>query len=196
MKVLLDFILLSVTAKIAFYRNVILKLTDNPDFPSPNTPFATAKTEVDKFEALVLAASDGGHTAVSAMHDQEAVVDDIFRDIADYVNRKAAGDETKILSSGFHVSNQPVTPQKAALAVVDGPHSGSVKLVAKAVDRAGAYIWQYSLDGIEWVVGGNSTGSTFILNGLTPATKYYFRVAAITPEGTTDFTAPVMKVVV
>jgi hypothetical protein len=28
------------------------------------------------------------------------------------------------------------------------------------------------------------------------AAKYYFRVAAVTPDGTTDFCAPVLKVVV
>ena len=133
---------------------------------------------------------------MSAMHSQESVVDDIFREVANYVDRKAAGDETKILGSGFHISSQPITAQKPPLAVVDGPHSGSVKLVAKAIDRAGAYIWQYSTDGVEWLVAGNSTGATFVQNGLTVATKCYFRVAAITPEGTTDFTTPVLKVVV
>jgi len=28
------------------------------------------------------------------------------------------------------------------------------------------------------------------------ASKYHFRVAAVTPDGTTDFSAPVLKVVV
>ena len=41
-KVLLDFIKLAVTAKVAFYRNVILKLTDNPAFPTPGVPYASS----------------------------------------------------------------------------------------------------------------------------------------------------------
>ena len=196
LKVLLVFIQLSVVEKIAYYRNVIAKLTGNVLFPTPDTPLTDTKTAVDKLETSYLAARDGSHTAISAMHAAEAEADDIFRIHAAYVERVADGDETNILSSGFHVSKQPIAPQKPALAVENGANSGSVKLVAKAIDRARAYIWEYSLDGVEWKTAGNSTASTFQLTGLTVATKYYFRVAAITPEGTTDFTAAVLKVVV
>jgi hypothetical protein len=40
------------------------------------------------------------------------------------------------------LTHQPVKTQKPVLAVKDGEHSGSVKLVAKAVDKAKSYIWQ------------------------------------------------------
>jgi hypothetical protein len=196
LKVILAFIQFSVVDKISFYRNVIIKLTGNALFMNPDEPLSNAQMIVDKLEASYLASMDGSHTAVSAMHADELVADQIFRTLAAYVQRIADGDETKILCSGFHVSKQPVTTQKAMLAVKDGPHSGSVKLIAKAVDRAGSYIWQSSLDGIKWIVVGNSTSSTFLLSRLTEATKYYFRVAAVTPEGVTDFTAAVLKVVV
>ena len=196
LKVLLVFIQLSVVEKIAYYRNVISKLTGNPIFLTPDKSLTDAGTSVDNLETSYLAARDGSHTAVSAMHAAEDVADDIFRALASYVERVADGNETNILSSGFQVSKQPVAPQKAALTVLDGDHSGSVKMVAKAIGRARAYVWEYSLDGVEWKSAGNSTASTFQLSGLTVATKYYFRVAGITSDGTTDFTAPVMKVVV
>jgi len=196
LKVLLAFIQLSVVEKIAFYRNVIIKLTDNRLFVNPDASLETAQAAVDKLESSFLASRDGSHTAVATMHADEVAADTIFRTLATYVDRIADGDEVKILSSGFQISKQPIVAQKPALAVENGLHSGSVKLIAKAVDRAGAYIWQYSLDGAEWVVGGNSTASTFLLEGLTVAKKYYFRVAAVTPTGTTDFTATVAKVVV
>ncbi len=196
LKVLLAFIQLSVVEKIAFYRNVIIKLTDNRLFVNPDASLETAQAAVDKLESSFLASRDGSHTAVATMHADEVAADTIFRTLATYVDRIADGDEVKILSSGFQISKQPIVAQKPALAVENGLHSGSVKLIAKAVDRAGAYIWQYSLEGAEWVVGGNSTASTFLLEGLTVAKKYYFRVAAVTPTGTTDFTATVAKVVV
>lgn len=196
LKVLLSFIQLSVVEKIAFYRNVIIKLTGNSSFENPDASLESASGSVDKLESSFLASRDGSHTAVAAMHADEVAADNVFRALATYVDRIAVGDEVKILSSGFQVSKQPVVAQKPTLSVENGSHSGSVKLIAKAVDRAGAYIWQYSLDGVEWVVGGNSTASTYLLEGLTVAKKYYFCVAAITTEGTTDFTAPVLKVVV
>jgi hypothetical protein len=42
-----------------------------------------------------------------------------------------------------------------------------------------------------WLLAGS-----YELTGLSVTGKYYFRVAAITPGGTMDFSAPVLKVVV
>lgn len=199
-KVALSFIKLPVTTKIPFCRNVINGLTNNPSFPTPDEPLANAKAAVDKLEASELAAHDGSHTAIATRNADEEEVDRIFRILAAYVERIGAGDEVKILSSGFQLIKQPATASKAALAVIDGANSGSVKLVAKAVDKAGAYLWQYAKDAIPdteaaWTQAGSSTQASFEIAGLTVASKYYFRMAAITTEGTTDYTAPVLKVV-
>ena len=201
LKVILDFIRFAIADKIAFYRTIISDLTDNDTFPTPDTPLTDAKAAVDALENSSIAAKDGSRTAISIMHDNEAKADAIFRTLAAYVDRKADGDETKILSSGFHISKQPTPIQKAALTAYDGANSGCVKLVAKAVDKAGAYIWQTAKDTLpetesQWVNLGTSTQSNFDISGLMVASKCYFRVAAITPDGTTDFCAPIMKVVV
>jgi hypothetical protein len=200
-KVLLDFIRFAIAMKIAFYRNVITKLTDNVFFTKPDVSLADAKTSVDKLETAFIGAQDGGHTAVAAMHDAEAEADAIFRILAAYVDRIADGDETKILSSGFHPSAQPTTIQKPALSAEDGDNSGSVRLVAKAIEKAGSYIWQIGKDVLPtdesgWSIIGQSTRAYYDLTGLTVGAKYYFRVAAVTPDGTTDFTAAVLKIVI
>ena len=200
-KVLLSFIKLSIVEKIAFYRNIIAKLTDNPAFANPEVPLTDAKTAVDTLEASYLVARDGSHTAISAMHADEVVTDALFYKLAAYVEKVAEGDETKILSSGFQASKQPASRQKAQLSIADGSHSGSVKLVAKAVDRAHAYLWQLAKDNLPldesgWTLVANGTRSYYELGGLTVGAKYYFRVAAITPDETTDFSAPVLKIVV
>jgi archaellum component FlaF (FlaF/FlaG flagellin family) len=200
-KVLLDFIKLPVAEKTAFYRNVIVQLTDNALYANPDVSMIDAKSATDALESSFLAASDGSHTAVSILHANETAVDNLFRLLAAYVERIAAGDESKILNSGFHVSKQPVPLQKATLTVNDGANSGTVKLVAKAVERAGAYIWQYAKDtlpenDIGWIHITTSTRASYDVTVLTVTCKYYFRVAAVTPNGITDFSAPVMKIVV
>ena len=200
-KVLLDFIKYSVSEKLVFYRHVISNLLDNPAFPNPYVSLADVKTDVDDFEAAILAAKDGGHTAVSALHDSEEVVDDDFRTLALYVDKMAAGDETKILSSGFHMSKQPVISTKPLLAIYDTEHPGTVKIVVKAQENAAAYILQYSKDVIpmtesEWIQAGISTYVTFELKGLTVGCTYYFRFASVTPQGTTEYCQPVAKIVV
>lgn len=200
-KVLLDFIRLAVAEKIAFYRTILSCLTDNGTFPNPDVSLTDAITAVDILENSSIAANDGSRTAISIMHDNEEKADNIFRTLAAYVDRIAAGDDTKILSSGFHISKQPVAIQKAPLTADDGANSGSVKLIAKAVDKAGAYIWQHAKDTMpetdsQWNHSGTSTRSNYELSGLAVASKYYFRVAAVTPDGTSDFSSPVMKVVI
>jgi hypothetical protein len=200
-KVLLDFIELSVAEKIVFFRNVLAKMKAGASvFTNPDESLEAANTMVDTLEKNYIAAAGGGHAATVAMHASEDVADETFRVLAAYVDRVAKGDESIILSSGFNTSKQPTPAQKADLTVVSGSNSGSVKLVAKAVKGAGSYIWQMAKDTLPtddsaWLPAGFSTQASNELTGLTVASKYYFRVAAITNTGTTDFTAAVMKVV-
>ena len=48
----------------------------------------------------------------------------------------------------------------------------------------------------EWAIIGQTAKSSFEKEGLTPGGKYYFRVAAITSNGMTDYTDLVAKIVV
>jgi len=200
-KVLLDFIELAVAEKIVFFRNVLVQLKAGASvFTNPDESLDTAASSVDTLETNYMAALGGGHASTVAMHASEDAADEIFRVLAAYVDRMAKGDESIILSSGFNTSKQPTPAQKADLTVISGSNSGSVKLIAKAVKGAGSYIWQVAkgalpTDESGWINVGFTTQASNELTGLDVATKYYFRVAAITNTGTTDFTAAVMKVV-
>lgn len=196
-KPLLDFISLSVAAKIAFYRNVIAKLTGNANFTTPDKPLAELITLVAKLEADYIAAKDGGHTAIANMHKSEAAADTAFRIIAAYVDRIAQGDEAKILSSGLHVTKERTPSNKPDLAAMDGAVSGCVHLVAKAIPNAGAYIWQQAAADKpnDWTTIGHSTQATTDVSGLAIGTQLLFRVAAITPDGVGDYCSPVLKLV-
>ena len=199
--VVLDFIPYAVSEKVTFCRNVNDKLFGNALYPAPDVTLVDAKAAVDALETAILAAKDGGHTAISAMHDAEKRVNDIYRKLANYVDRTAAGDETSILSSGFHISKQPVITPKAELAAVDGDHSGSVRWVAKALLGAVAYLWQMAIDdwtgaGLIWTAIGSSTRANFEVNDLEVMKRYKFRFAAVTVDGTTDYCAPVSKIIV
>ena len=197
----MNFVSYPVAEKIVFYHNVIENMTGNDDFSAPDISLVDAKTAVDKLEQSILMAHDGGHIAVAKMHDDEVAADKIFHMLAAYVDRMANGDETKILGSGFHESRQPVYSHKAQLTVNDGANSGCVILIAKAVDKAGSYIWQSAKDvqpetDSGWILAGITTRSHFDISGLVVSAKYYFRVAAITPNGTSDFCPPVSRTVI
>jgi len=199
-KVTVDFIKYSPINKANHYHTVIDHMSNNPLFPTPDATLIDAQKVADALDKAILAAADGSHLAISALNDAVAAADAVFRILAAYVERIALGDETTILSSGFHFSKQPVFANKETLVARDGSHSGSVLLDTIRVDRGVTYVWQMYKGKLpdndsDWVQIGITTQTSFEISHLDIANIYYFRVAAVTPDGLQDFCAPVMKVV-
>jgi len=199
-KVTVDFIKYSPVNKASHYHTVIDHMSNNQLFPTPDVSMLDAQKVVDALDKAILAAADGGHLAISAMNDAIAAADAVFRILAAYVERIALGDETSILSSGFHFSKQPAPRNKETLVAKDGSHSGSVLLDTIRVDKGVTYVWQMYKGKLpdndsDWVQIGITTQTSFEINNLLIANIYYFRVAAVTPDGIQDFSAPIMKVV-
>ena len=199
-KVTVDFIKYSPINKANHYHTVIDHMSNNPLFPTPDATLIDAQKVADALDKAILAAADGSHLAISALNDAVAAADAVFRILAAYVERIALGDETTILSSGFHFSKQPVFANKETLVARDGSHSGSVLLDTIRVDRGVTYVWQMYKGKLpdndsDWVQIGITTQTSFEISHLYIANIYYFRVAAVTPDGLQDFCAPVMKVV-
>jgi len=197
----LDFVKFPPIAKVGFYRNVITKFTGNLRFPTPDVSMLDASAAVDALERAIIAASDGGRTCISQMHDQEKLTDTVFRNLAAYVDKIAVGDESTILSSGFHETKQPTYTPKAIISIYNGTHSGSVIIKGKADPRAGAYHLQMCKGTLPlteegWILCGVSTRAQFELSDLDVMCIYYFRIATITPEGLSDYSEPVSKIVV
>ncbi len=200
-KAVLDFISLPVNDKVEFYKNVALLLANTLLFPSLEVPLTTINKVVDDFEAAVLLAKDGAHSAISDRNDKEIIADNLFRFLVMYVNKIANGDETIIIKSGFHVSKQPTPFRKPEIVVNDGLKSGSVIVVLKAVLGAVAYKIQYrvvSPTGVisDWVEVDISTVATCTIDNLTPGGTYQFIYASISSAGTSDFSNPVTKIVI
>ena len=200
-KVLLNFTHHSLKTKVSHYHNVIAKLTGNPTFTSPDPTLTYATALLNQLEAAIVSASDGGHTAISARHDCELATDKAFRGLALYVDKIADGDETKILSAGFQANNDRAPRIKVPLLANDGSHSGNVLLISDTHDKGCAYIFRVSKDVLPtdasgWTVVATVAQSKYEISGLVVGCYYYFDVAVVTPTGTTDFCAPVKKLVV
>ena len=199
-KAKLDFVSFPVNDKIEFYKNVAVQLANTLVFPAPEVPLATIKTVVDNFEAAILAAKDGAHSAIAVRNDKEELADELFRVLVIYVNKVANGDETVIIKSGFNATKQPTPFQKPEIAVNDAEHSGSV-VVIKAVLGAAAYKIQYKKESVvgqisEWIEAEISPIATCLIENLMPGALYYFRFASISSAGTTDFCDPISKIVI
>ena len=199
LKLLLNFIVFSISEQIAFYRNVITKMTANPYFPSPTTLLPEAIAAVDTLELYAGVARGGDRAAVANMHVAELAVQNIFRYYASYVEQQANGNESILLSSGFDVITQPTPIQKSELVVENGLTSGTAMLMARSVPKAGAYIWQMAKDALPLTEAGwnpltTTTRTTYEVTGLEPTVRYYFKVSAVTPGGIMDATEPIMVV--
>ena len=199
-KALLDFVTIPLKTKPIFFKNVITHLTNNPFYTTPDIPLETLQSAVDDLELAILAAADGSHIAISAMHDSADASTLLFKHTVGYVNRMANGELTKILSSGFTASSQPVARDKEVLTLSDGPRSGTAKATTHAVEHAGAFSWEKritSAAGVQgpWEPAGLTTQTTIIIEGLEVRSILEVKVAAVTTTGVTDFCAPVSIII-
>ena len=195
-KPLLDFIKLQPEVKVTFYRNIVVQFTNNPLFSTTDVSLEAMKAAIDQFEAAILAAKDGSRTAIAVRNDNELATDKLFHIVLNYVDKTADGDETVIISSGFNVSSQPVPHQKSILTVTDGGHSGSVKLTGKLGPDGTACEWQMRVLGTTvWIHIKTTSQASSEVDGLTPSTYVEFQYAVISRKGTSDFCAPVVKLI-
>ena len=199
-KVLLDMMSFTPALKVLAYEGVINCLTGNIHYTMPDVPLSELTLLLGNFKQSILDSADGSHLAKAQMHANEILVDTAYRNEAAYVQRLSGGDEAKILSSGFSVVKPHGPQHKAEFAVLDGPNSGTLKLVCERVEKTGSYEFQmYEGDDPEgevgWVTIGHSTAASFVIAGLIPLKKYYFRFRAVTTQGVTDYCAPISKFV-
>jgi hypothetical protein len=82
---------------------------------------------------------------------------------------------------------KPSSRRKANFAVEDGPLSGQVHLLVKALAKALLYFWEVSTDKVHWAVALDTSAANAIIADLTPGQTYYFRFRVRTRTGLTDY---------
>lgn len=200
-RIVLDFIRIPVSQKVETGRNVKSKMTGNPKFGTPDISMEELETTTDLLETRSVAALSGGKEATALMHQTEEEWNDKMRKLARYVDRIADGDSAVILSAGFNLAKQPAPAVRPEFNVELSDKSGSVIIRRQAVESAKSYIWQYCTGEtpvveFDWTTAAVTSQASTELNGLITLTKYWFRVAAVTPSGTSAYTAPIMQVVI
>lgn len=195
-----DFIRLPIAGKVARGRTVLSMMKNNPNFPNPDVSLDILKEQTDLLESRNLAAQNGGKAETTLMHQTETLWDDLMRKMARYVERIADDDQAIILSAGFNLSKPPAPYQRPEFSVEPGEKSGSIQLHRQAVKGAKSYVWQYSKNALpenesDWTFATATSKASAVLNDLTPVTKYWFRVAAVTAQGTNAFNDPVMHII-
>jgi len=192
----LDFVKAPIAIKIETGRSVETKMRPNPIFGKPDVPFDDLKASTDLLETRNVAALNGGKEATALLHQAEEDWVNKMRLTARFVDRIADGDSAIILGAGFNLAKQPAPASRPEFSAEQGEKSGSVILQRKRVDGARSYIWQQSIDANVWTTVQTTAQASVELTGLTPLTKYWFRVAEVTITGTSDFNDPIALVVI
>jgi len=198
--VLFDFVTTVPPIKVVFGRHVHTQMSDNEIFSNPDIPLTVIKEKTDLLEQKLIASLNDGKTEKAELHQVEKEWDNLMRYEALYVDRIADGDEAIIKSAGFSVSRQPVQNTKPELWAEAGDRPGSVRLHRQAVQGAKSYVWQYCINPFpeseaQWIFAEATSKATVIIGNLTPVTRYWFRVAVVTTEGTSAYCDPIMHVV-
>jgi hypothetical protein len=196
-KVLYDFVMFAAAFLIEFARNVVTMMTGNASFPNPYVTLAQITAAANDLEAKFKAALNGDRQLKANMRIALNTLITLLKKQAAYVNLIADGSDAVILSAGYHASQQPDSKLLPEFNVIHGKNSGEALAKHKAVKGAKSYVWQRAADPLPtsdsgWAYVGFTTKCKFTDTGLVPGTKHWYRVAWITKDGLSAWSAPMM----
>jgi len=199
-RIVASYVRLTRSDKVSKGRQVSAEMQANSKFGDPDVAYVQLDAATDHLEQTMVAAASGGKEDTALMYQAEEEWNKTMRLMSRYVERVADGDGAVMLSAGFDLAKQPSPIQRAEFSVEHNGKSGSVILRRRAVEGAKSYLWQMSSSPLhetdnDWKQVKASTQASVEISGLTPLTKYWFRGSVVTKEGTSDFCAPVMHVV-
>ena len=97
---------LSTSEKVAKARQITKALTDNAAFTTPQPTLAAITTSANELETApgdVQTARQTAVTMTSIMHEKEAALESLLRQLAGYIESVAGDDESKILTTGISI---------------------------------------------------------------------------------------------
>ena len=188
----LDFSKLNIPGKIQKAREIVIKLTGNANFPSPNPTLPVLTAAINALEIAYEAADDGGKTLKSVMKAKEKILIDYIIMLEGYITSASGGDEQKIQSAGFGVRKTTSHgKRKASIKATKNP--GEVILTAEIENgkSIAAFDWQKRKDNPlvssdsqneaeeEWEDIDITSAATIKVSDLMVGENYWFRYRLI-----------------
>jgi hypothetical protein len=183
------------TGLIAFVRNVIALMTNNPQYPTPTPTLAAVTTSVNGFETAVHDALDGGKIAIASRNAARVELLSLMRQLAAYVQGNCNADLLALLSSGFEAVRAP-----SPVGVLPAPQNPRLGLTGKSgellfrfdrVNNAANYSVQTAPDAEgPWEDEGLFTATRVLIGGLTPGETIWARSCANGSAGASEWSTP------
>jgi hypothetical protein len=195
-KVIIDYTKLTPLQLVELARNSVLKMGANADvFVTPDVEYVTLNACADILEKTIHDAQGGDIGKAAIMNGAAKDLLKLLRKQAMYVEKIADGDEAIILKSGFSMSRVPKTKRIVEFSATNGKRSGEMLLRHKSVKGVKTWIWEYSLNGTDFIHAGFSTRARFLVKGLTPVTRCWFRSSYVNTEGQSEWSNVINDVV-
>jgi hypothetical protein len=177
---------LSVPHLINRARQIADAIGNNPSvFTSPNPTLAVFNSAINDLEIAWNDAEDGGKSKKAIMHDKERIMHKHLKDMANYVELVANGDEEVVHLASLTVKEKPIRI-KPDFEVFLPDDLGAVGLRCKARKKT-LYRWEYCVDPIgnanQWTLGNTTDISSSFIGNLTSGIKYWFRVVLVDATG-------------
>ena len=184
---------------VAYARSIVLAMTNNPTFPSPQPPLAAVEAAIKALEEAETRTLTGLVGSVAERDEKRAALERVLEQLRSHVQATADADADRAASiiegAGMAVKNKGVAARREFVAK-QGPTSGLVLLIAPQAGNRAAYEWQYSTDGMTtWVILPVTVQANTRVDGLTPGSRAHARYRTTTKDGTGDWSNPVSIIV-
>ncbi len=188
-----------VPALISYATSVVTAMAGNPSFPTPAPTLAAITAAITALQTAESAAIARTKGAVTARNDKKAALVALLQELKAYIQKTGDADADNsaalIQSAGVSVKKTAVRKPRVFNAV-QGPASGTAKLVTGSAGLRASYEWQYSVDGGKtWVAVPATLQAKTSVTGLTAGATVQFRYLAVTKAGQGDWSAPVSLLV-
>jgi hypothetical protein len=174
-------------------RRIVIMMTGNAFFTTPNPPLAGITAQVDILDTLEQETQHGGTDKNTLKRLAKAKLLNMMTSLTSYVQTTSQGDEDQVLSAGFELKRTPaplgmLLPPSNVRAVY-GLHPGEVILRWAGVYGSKEYFVQMSANPVQadsWtdVTRGHTGKNRLVVTGLTPGQVYYFRIFTECTAGT------------
>ncbi|MBL8001906.1 MAG: fibronectin type III domain-containing protein [Flavobacteriales bacterium] len=176
---------------LALLRNVVAKMTGNPNFTTPAVPLDDMAKLADDLEAAIEDATNGSRQSKLVRNALVQQAREMLRVQADYVRSVCAGDVVKLDSSGYELAKQrePIGIPGTAkdMQALFTNRRGEVDLRWKSVHGAHGYqVWMTDKDPAleaNWQAIGYTTRVRHSVTDLESLKAYWFCVSAIGTAG-------------
>jgi len=167
-------------------QNVIAKMTNNANFPSPNPKLEDVVKVSQTYTSLLVDAKNRDRAKVALKRSARNELTEMLRSLANYVMSVAKGDEAILASSGFVLVKKrtaaPALTNPQKFVVRPGLNKGEILTMIERIPGARSYVHEYTLDPLTDASVWTRIASAYrdnLFTNLQSGKTYWFRVAAV-----------------